>query len=561
LPINTNKENLALVRSTTINLPDDITTKYASDLKQLVTAWSHARNSKTVKDINDFKILLSNVAQNYEVYALHSLQQMFHTIEASCLKGINKKTTVAKTISDIDWLMNQLIRSNKLIPDPFLLQSSNSKTFLSKQIKSAVMPAHQPMKIAIVDDERSVGMALSAILKQFALEVQYFNSINEFEVSLKEDVPDLVLLDIVMPNVSNEQVFAYARQLVDHGIKVISCSSLFSFETRLRAVRAGVSDYVVKPVNPYSLVEKITRALKRDVIKSYQIILLDDQESMGEFYKAVFSQVNVDFHFFTSAESLLSAMDCLQPDLFLLDRIMPSVNGLEVAAMIRQESKFDFSPIVFLTADERIDTKLNILDYGADDLIVKTTPAPIVVEQVMARLERAAFIRSFVSKDPLTGVLNHGQIVEVANHQMQLNKRKKSESTLALIDVDLFKSVNDTYGHTAGDMVLNGIGQLLKSAVRETDYVGRYGGEEFMILFVDCNVEQAYLKLDLIREKCQKMHFVHDKPQIKVTFSGGLVALEDYQALPLAISEADRLMYLAKTAGRNTLFYPDNEPS
>jgi len=556
MPIPINQELKALCGSTTINLSDDLSTKYSADLKLLVSGWSQARVNKTEKDINEFQILLSNIAQNYSMYALNSLHQMFHTMQTACLKGINKKTTVAKTISDIDWLMNQLIRSNKLIPDPFLLQSNNNKSFLSKQTKSTF--THEPMKIAIIDDERSVGMALSAILKQFALKVQYFNSINDFEDSLIEDIPDLVLLDIVMPNVNNEQVFAYARQLVDRGIKVISCSSLFSFETRLRAVRAGVSDYVVKPVNPYSLVEKITRALKRDVNKSYQIILLDDQESMGEFYKAVFSQVNVDFHFFTSAESLLSAMESLQPDLFLLDRVMPSVNGLEVAAMIRQESKFDFSPIVFLTADERIDTKLNILDYGADDLIVKTTPAPLVLEQVMARLERSAFIRSFVSKDALTGVLNHGQIVEVVNHQMQLNKRQQTENTLALIDVDLFKNVNDTYGHSAGDMVLNGIGQLLKSAIRETDYVGRYGGEEFVILFVNCNVEQAYIKLNIIREKCEKMNFVHDKPQIKVTFSGGLVALDAYEALPLAMSDADRLMYVAKEAGRNQLKYADD---
>jgi PleD family two-component response regulator len=242
MPIHTNEELKALVGSITINLPDNITTEYTSDLKLLVSAWSQARVSKTEKDISDFKILLSNIAQNYAVYALYSLHQMFHTMQASCLKGINKKTTVAKTISDIDWLMNQLIRSNKIIPAPFLLQSSSNKNFLPKQAKAPLVNSHQPMKIAVIDDERSVGMALSAILKQFALEVQYFNSINEFEVSLKEDVPDLVLLDIVMPDVNNEQVFAYARQLVDRGIKVISCSSLFSFDTRLRAVRAGVSD-------------------------------------------------------------------------------------------------------------------------------------------------------------------------------------------------------------------------------------------------------------------------------------------------------------------------------
>jgi diguanylate cyclase (GGDEF)-like protein len=223
--------------------------------------------------------------------------------------------------------------------------------------------------------------------------------------------------------------------------------------------------------------------------------------------------------------------------------------------MIRQESKFDFSPIVFLTADEQLDTKLNVLSHGADDLIAKTTPAPLMLSQIMTRLERAAFIKSFVSKDPLTGVLNHGQIVEAASHQMQMFQRNNSQCTLALIDVDRFKQVNDTHGHAAGDMVLNGIGQMLKAMVRETDYVGRYGGEEFVILFVDCDVQQGYKKLEAIRQQCSQMNFVLDKPEVSVTFSGGLVALEDHESVPLAVSEADRLLYLAKSGGRNqTLF-------
>jgi diguanylate cyclase (GGDEF)-like protein len=517
--------------------------------------------SKTHNDISAFNARVNQLAQNYASHDLFSLDQMFQTLQASCFKGINKITTITQTVSDIDWLMNQLIRSNQLNPDPFLLPSNVSGMCLLKERESSSNSIHQSVKIAVIDDERSVGMALTAVLKQFALEVSYFDSIEKFEVSLKQDFPDLVLLDIVMPGVNAEQVFAFARTLVDKGIKVISCSSLFSFETRLSAVRAGVSDYAVKPVNPYSLVDKITRALKRDVNHSYQIVLLDDQESMGEFYKAVFAHVNVDFHFFTTAESLIKAIEYLHPDLFLLDRVMPSVNGLEVAAMIRQESKFDFSPIVFLTADECMDTKLNILEHSADDLIVKTTPAPMVLRQVMARLERASFIKSFVSKDPLTGVLNHGQIIEIANHQIQLNQRNASECSLALIDVDRFKSVNDSYGHTSGDIVLNGIATLLKSSVRSTDYVGRYGGEEFVILFVNCNLRDAHAKLELIREKCSQMRFLQDKPKVEITFSGGVVALNAYQSLQLAISDADQLLYAAKDGGRNQTRCIESETS
>lgn len=548
------------MRSNKINSPQDITIQYSQDLQNLVKAWSHTRLSKTHSAISAFSLLVNKHAEYYSSYELFALNQMFQTLQSACLKGINKITTVPQTISDVDWLMNQLIRSNKLSPDPFLLQADTSDSSLSKASDEPSVSIHQPIQLAIIDDERSVGMALSAVLKQFALEVTYFDSITAFEKSLKEAKPDLVLLDIVMPGVDNEQVFGFARLLIEQDIKVISCSSLFNFETRLSAVRAGVSDFAVKPINPYSLVDKITRAIKRDVNHNYQIVLLDDQESMGEFYKAVFANVNADFHFFTNAESLIQAIEYLHPDLFLLDRIMPSVNGLEVAAMIRQESKFDFSPIVFLTADERMDTKLNILDHGADDLIVKTTPAPLVLKQVMARLERASFIKSFVSKDPLTGVLNHGQIIEIANHQMQLNQRNASECALALIDVDRFKSVNDIYGHTAGDTVLNAIAQLLKSSVRQTDFVGRYGGEEFVILFVNCSLEHAHAKLELIREKCSQMRFIQHKPKVEITFSGGVVALNAFDGLQLAISEADRLLYAAKNGGRNQTLYTTDEP-
>nr|WP_136250888.1 response regulator [Ningiella ruwaisensis] len=555
--LNTSRQFASTVEDRAINLPISIQSQYQADLRSLVKAWAQVRKARQSKALASFDKQLNNTSQQYTAFALYSLHQMFQTMQASCKKGVLEKQSIEKTISDIDWLMNQLIRSSKLEPDPFLCESDSLENFLPKlKQANSRFNVHRTSKIALIDDERSVGKALTAILKQFSLDVCYYPSITSFEQSLEHDTPDLVLLDIIMPKVSTPEVFQFANQLVKRDIKVIACSGLFSFETRLHAVRAGVSDYVVKPINPYLLVEKISRALNRNVITKHQIVMLDDQDSMGQFYEAVFSQVSVDFHYFTSAEKLIAALDHLQPDLFLLDRVMPSVNGLEVAAMIRQEAKFDFSPIVFLTANEQIDTKLNVLAHGADDLIAKSTPAPMVLEQVLARLERAAFIKSFVSTDPLTGVLNHGQIVEAANHQMRLDKREKSDSVLAIVDVDHFKNVNDTHGHAAGDTVLNGLGQLLKSCMRETDYVGRYGGEEFVLVFVNCELEEAFKKLDSIRKQCQNMQFIASKPEVSISFSAGLVSLQNFEALPTAINEADRFLYNAKENGRNQIKSP-----
>jgi diguanylate cyclase (GGDEF)-like protein len=122
-----------------------------------------------------------------------------------------------------------------------------------------------------------------------------------------------------------------------------------------------------------------------------------------------------------------------------------------------------------------------------------------------------------------------------------------------MLDVDHFKQVNDKYGHSTGDLVLNGLGQLLKSSLRDTDFVGRYGGEEFLLLFIDCSKEQALIKMNSILETCSKMQFVQSKPELRVYFSAGVVALEQYSVLSEAISEADRLLYLAKHAGRNQI--------
>lgn len=549
------------------NLPDNavssaVQQQYKTDLKALIGAWSRARLSQSKTALKGFQTKLIGTSEDYEAHPLHALHQILQTMQDSCESGMQGENSIKKTATDIDWLMNQLIRSNQIDPDPFLSTSSANDTHFLKNSQPMARNTHSNIKVAVIDDEASVGGAMCLMLEQFAYKTSLYDSIFAFEQSLNHGAPDIVLLDICMPNVTQQAVFEFAQQLNKRGIKVITCSSLFSFETRLQAVRAGVSDYAVKPINPYILVEKISKALKRNVSNAYQIVLLDDQESMGEFYQAVFSQVNVDFHFFQKAESLIAALEFLQPDLFLLDKVMPTVNGLEVAEMIRQDAKFDFAPIVFLTADEQLDTKLKVLAHGGDDLIAKTTPAPIVLEQVLARLERSAFIKSFVSKDPLTGVLNHGQIMEAANHQLRLNKRHQHHCALALVDVDFFKNVNDNYGHSAGDMVLNGLGQLLKASVRETDYVGRYGGEEFVILFVDCDAQQANQKLNSIREKCAKMRFVQDKPEILIRFSGGLVALQDFSSLPKAISEADKLLYLAKENGRNQIImdpkYEDN---
>lgn len=538
-----------------MSIPDGYDTKYTKHLAGLIKCWAAYRIDKTPASLKQFHFVCQQLSDEISSFSLGPLQQVMTSLCEKASNSLDADEHDKGLIREVDWLMNQLINASRETSDPFLDDTKplNDNDFLHQQVSahaSRITRSKKP-NIIIIDDQLSVGQYLATTLKDFAFNASYFTSIAGYKQVHKEVAADLVLLDVVMPDVTQEYVFEFAKELVEQGIKVISCSSTFTFESRLLAVRAKVSDYVVKPVNTYVVVEKIGRALSLQQSRKYQIVIVDDQETMGTFYKAMLEQVGCEVLFFGSAKALFDCLDDLSPDMFLLDMMMPDVGGLEVAQMIRQEHKFDFAPIIFITGDELVKNRLAAIDAGADDVIVKSTSVSLITHQILTRLARASKVSAFVAKDALTGVLNHSQIIERANQAIRGCRRRKLKSAIAVIDVDLFKGVNDTYGHVVGDKVLCALGQLLENSVRETDIVGRYGGEEFVIVFDDCSVDDAANKVQLIKDVFSQMRFVSETNSFFVTFSAGLVDLSSFDNVMPAVAAADKALYKAKSDGRN----------
>ena len=390
---------------------------YRERLASLMQCWAAYRKTKEPKHLKAYFALSADISHEIATFPLFALQQVITSISHATEKQLksganNSQQNIQAFIKEVDWLMNQLIRGQSDGNDLFLQEGPNT---LNDNVIQAELSAHSSRlnrahkpHIAIIDDQVSVSKVVQSTLQDFALNVSVYASIAAFESSPMSSSTDLVLLDIVMPNISQVEVFDFAKNLFDRGVKVISCSSKFTFETRLLAVRANVSDYAVKPTNTYVLVEKIGRALRLQNSRNHRLVIVDDQETMGTFYKIMLEQVGCDVTFFNSAKALFEALDDLNPDMFLLDMMMPDVDGLEVAKMIRQEHKFDFAPIIFITADEAIENRLAAIDAGADDVINKISSISTITTQVLTRLNRASEVRAFVAKDPLTGVLNHG---------------------------------------------------------------------------------------------------------------------------------------------------------
>jgi diguanylate cyclase (GGDEF)-like protein len=494
------------------------------------------------------------MAQSVAALPLHTLQDNLSNISKACATILSEKKSFRQISPGIDALMNELIVNARKTPNPLLIE--NNQPFIFESIGESTSVAAKRKRrrsIAIVDGDRPSGLAITALISEFNFNVEYFNNIKELDERLSTHPLDLVLLDILMPEVSTKQVFEFAAALNRRDIKVISYSGLFNFETRLAAVRAGVSDFIVKPTSILGIIEKIKRVLNLQQTRDYQIVFIDDQKLTGEFYQTLLEDAQCEVHFMDSVQAMFNGLDDIYPDLFIFDMNMPHVDGIEATKMIRQQKQFDFTPIIILTADEQLETKLSALQSGADDVIAKSTPPALVIKLLLTRLKRSLGVREFVSKDSLTGVLNHGQIMDAAMTNFRLSQRHNSEASIAMLDIDRFKAVNDTFGHAAGDKVLSGLGQLLSRSLRCTDRIGRYGGEEFMIVLVASTPEESIERLNSIKEEFAASDFEFRGKVFRCTLSIGLADLAQNQNLPQAVNQADQALYASKEGGRNKI--------
>jgi len=161
-------------------------------------------------------------------------------------------------------------------------------------------------------------------------------------------------------------------------------------------------------------------------------------------------------------------------------------------------------------------------------------------------------IQILATRDELTGLLNRRHMIEVlSQHRKRLERSGHHRFCLALLDIDHFKRINDTYGHGVGDEVLRNFAKVVQSGLRDTDVLARWGGEEFLVLLNDTSPELANVGLERARYMLAEATLVPALPELKPTFSAGLTAYNDLEALDVCIERADRALYKAKDGGRN----------
>jgi len=189
--------------------------------------------------------------------------------------------------------------------------------------------------------------------------------------------------------------------------------------------------------------------------------------------------------------------------------------------------------------------------HGGDDFLTKPISQAQLVNTVISKAERYRGLRKLMVEDSLTGLYNHVKTKTLLQQAILMAERQKSTVSYAMLDIDHFKKVNDTYGHSVGDKVIRALARFLKQQVRRADVVGRYGGEEFVVVFFDSTPDDAFEKLDEMREAFALVQHTFEGGSFAVTFSAGIANFPDFSSMAELVVAADEALYAAKRAGRN----------
>jgi diguanylate cyclase (GGDEF)-like protein len=242
---------------------------------------------------------------------------------------------------------------------------------------------------------------------------------------------------------------------------------------------------------------------------------------------------------------------------------MPELDGPAVCREVRQKREQPYVHMVLLTSKESKRDIVEGLESGADDYLIK----PFDPAELTARLRTGLRILQLEDKlveareemrfkatyDSLTGLLNRGVILDLLSRELSRTGREDGCITILIGDVDHFKSINDTRGHLVGDEVLREIARRMLASVRPYDFVGRYGGEEFLVVLNNCDAASSVLRAEEIRRAIASVPVQTIQGLIPVTISLGVLSSRDWGLRPVEelLHEADAALYKAKAAGRN----------
>ncbi|TXR39876.1 PleD family two-component system response regulator [Ectopseudomonas mendocina] len=507
--------------------------------RQVLEVWQRLQRSEWndagMAELTEANLRLLRCAERFEQIEHAQLAQ---NIGASLDEVVeNRGRLNSSLIARLNQAMQRLSRTGLRHSDAF------EQTFLP--------PLRKPIYIALQDAQRAERLAQQ--LQFFGLSAHALNDENAFRAAISERHPAAIVMDVDFAGTGAglEQANSLQEGLEQKIPLLFFSHNETDTPTRLAAVRAGGQEFFTGSLDASSLLERIEVLTHVSQYDPYKVLIVDDSKAQATHTERVLNSAGILTHTLTEPIQAMDALAEFQPDLIILDMYMPECNGTELAKVIRHNDRYVSVPIIYLSAEDDLDKQLDAMSEGGDDFLTKPIKPRHLIATVRNRAARARNLKARMVRDSLTGLYNHTHTLQLLEDACFRARRDGQPLAFAMLDIDHFKKVNDTYGHPMGDRVIKSLALFLKQRLRKTDHIGRYGGEEFAVVLPDTDEQSALKVLEEIRQRFAEINYPAQPQDLSCTFSCGIAMLQpglDGNALS---KRADEALYKAKHGGRN----------
>ncbi|MBA3026423.1 MAG: diguanylate cyclase [Sulfurimonas sp.] len=412
-------------------------------------------------------------------------------------------------------------------------------------------------RILIVEDNKTLAKLIAKKLQTaLPFEVDVVFNMAEAKLFLQRYTYFVTLLDINLPDAPNGEIIDY---VLSKGQHVIVLSGNIDKNFRKKILQKNIIDYVNKSgIEDINYIIQSIQRLQNN--KTHKILVVDDSVVVRKMMSTLLENLFFTVYTVAHGEEALGMLKT-HPDISLMitDYNMPVMNGLELVKETRKIfSKNDLCIIAISVHDDEEMNAL-FLKQGANDFIKK----PFSKEEFSCRinnsieaLENLHALTNYANRDYLTGLYNRRYFYEHMSEYMAEAKESAEHFTVAVVDIDYFKKINDSYGHDTGDKVIVNLADILRSNLKHNDIIARFGGEEFCLVFKNKNMSQTIPVVERLRAEVQNTNIKIDAhTTITISISIGLASHNSEDGLEESINQADMMLYKAKQEGRNRVVY------
>jgi diguanylate cyclase (GGDEF)-like protein len=449
--------------------------------------------------------------------------------------------------AEVDTLLGRLHEIARRPPRP-----ASDTAAIAAEAERDTEPAGEEGLLFLWSDDPGFGDGLRLQLQPFGYEVQAFVDLEALEREVERDPPAAVLLDWEGPGEGDEvRRIAALGGAHARAPKRVFLSARGDLAARLEAVRAGGDAYFAKPVEVGLLAETLDRLTGGGPADPFRVLVVEDDFDVAELHARALGNAGMTVTVVNDPMAVMAPLFRLQPDLILMDLYMPGCTGPELAAVLRQQEGYVGTPIVYLSTEEGIEEQIAAINAGGDEFLTKPIAPRHLVAAVAARARRGRLLATRIAYDGLTGLLNHSHLKQQIEIELSRAARERWEVAYAMIDLDRFKSINDAFGHSAGDRLLKSLARLLRQRLRSSDVLGRYGGDELAVVLPHTDGPTAWRVLDGVRDSFSRLRPTAGGREMAATLSCGIAVYPAFASGQELIEAADAALYEAKGGGRN----------